>query len=79
MIDLANVYPTLPDKNLKIGDFDYFVSNHNIAVYKWMDNKPVYMISSLHSPNDTFQVKRKLKDGNTYYYGPLSKSAYKLQ
>jgi len=30
-----------------------------------MDNKPVYMISSLHSPNDTFQVKRKLKDGNT--------------
>lgn len=30
-----------------------------------MNNKPVYMISSLHSPNDTFQVKRKLKDGNT--------------
>ncbi|XP_008180523.1 uncharacterized protein LOC103308611 [Acyrthosiphon pisum] len=55
----------LPDKNLKRGDFDYFTSNHNIAVYKWMDNKPVYMISSLHSPNDTFQVKRKLKDGNT--------------
>ncbi|CAI6355118.1 unnamed protein product [Macrosiphum euphorbiae] len=30
-----------------------------------MDNKPVYMISSLHSPNDTHEVKRKLKDGST--------------
>lgn len=55
----------LPDKSLKRGDFDYSVSNDNIALFKWMDNKPVYLISSLHSPNDTHAVKRKLKDGST--------------
>lgn len=54
----------LPDKDLKRGDNDYSVSNHNIAVYKWMDNNPVYLISSLHSPNDNNTVKRKLKDGS---------------
>lgn len=55
----------MPDKSLKFIDLDYSVSNDNIALFKWMDNKPVCMISSLDSPNDTHGVKRKLKYGST--------------
>ncbi|XP_004211335.1 piggyBac transposable element-derived protein 3-like [Hydra vulgaris] len=51
------------DKNLKRGDFDYRVSKDNIVVYKWMDNRPVHVISNFHGTEKT-EIKRNNKDGS---------------
>jgi hypothetical protein len=39
-----------------------YISNNNIELFKWLDNTPVYMISCLHSSNNTHAVEREIKD-----------------
>lgn len=36
------------DKELNRGDFNYCILNQDIAVYKWMDNKAINVISNFH-------------------------------
>lgn len=35
-----------PDKQLLRGDYDYRIANNDLVVFKWMDQKPVYLISN---------------------------------
>lgn len=51
------------DKELTRGEFDYRVSNHDIAVFKWMDNKAVNLISNFHG-SEREEIRRKQKDGS---------------
>ena len=50
------------DKTLERGDFDYRVSESDIVVYKWHNNRPVHVISNFHC-TDATTIKRKNKDG----------------
>ena len=52
------------DKHLSTarGNFDYRISQNGIAVFKWFDNKIVYLASNFHG-SETSEVKRKGKDG----------------
>lgn len=50
------------DKSLKRGEFDHRISAHNICYFKWMDNKPVHIISNFHT-HESAVITRKQKDG----------------
>ncbi|KAB0804596.1 hypothetical protein PPYR_01566 [Photinus pyralis] len=52
------------DKQLKRGDYDYFVNNKGIATTKWKDKRAVFLISNFHNPQDTTTVKRKARNGS---------------
>ena len=56
--------PTMKgDKELNLGDFDNRISNQDIAVYKWMDNKAVNVISNFHRA-ECEEISRTQKDGS---------------
>lgn len=66
----ATINPTrreLPDfrrdKELKQGDFDYFISNSGIYTVKWKDKRCVHLISNYHQANEVTKVNRKTKTG----------------
>ena len=53
-----------PDSKLKRGDFDYRVSKSGLTYYKWIDNKPVFLLSNFHGTlEDT--VERTQKNGSS--------------
>ena len=45
------------------GDFDYRVSAQEIVYFKWMDNKPVHIISNFHDTEQTLILRRQ-RDGS---------------
>ena len=53
-----------PDSKLKRGDFDYRVPKSGVTYYKWIDNKPVFLLSNFHG---TFEdtVERTQKNGSS--------------
>ena len=64
------------DKDLKRGDFDSRVSTQGIIVYKWMDTKPVYLISNYHG-TEVGDVMRTQKDGSQRTFNcPKALSCY---
>ena len=50
------------DKIMQSGYFDNRVAN-DIIFHKWMDNKPVTVVSNIHG-TDTAKVSRRLRDGS---------------
>lgn len=50
-------------RTLKQGEYQFKTKNH-VAATKWIDSKPVCMISTAHNPKDTTTVKRKMRDGS---------------
>ena len=51
----------LTDMEMNRGDYDYRSTSSGIAIFKWMDTKPVYFISNFHGVQET-TVKRNQKD-----------------
>ena len=51
------------DKELNRGDFDYRILNQDIAVYKWIDNKAVNVISNFYG-TERDEISRTQKDGS---------------
>lgn len=49
---------------MKRGDIDYFMSNDQIAVLRWKDNRVVHMLSNFQDPSEVVEVERKEKDGS---------------
>ena len=55
--------PTMKsDKELNCGDFDYRISNQDMAVYKWMANKAVKVIPDFHG-TECNEITTTQKDG----------------
>lgn len=53
-----------PDSALKIGDYDWKISDQNdMSIIKWKDKRIVNLLSNFHDPQYVTQVKRKAKDG----------------
>ena len=52
-----------PDKNMKRGDFDFRVSNMDLSLFKWSDNRAVYLLSNFHG-TESAKVNRRQKDGS---------------
>lgn len=51
------------DKELKRGEYDWYVSNSGLAAVKWRDKRSVHLLSNYHDPSSSTEVKRKEKDG----------------
>ena len=51
------------EKELNRGDFDYRILNQDIAVYKWIDNKALNVISNFHG-TERDEISRTQKDGS---------------
>lgn len=53
-----------PDSALKIGDYDWEISDKNcVSIVKWKDKRIVNLLSNFHDPKNVTQVKRRAKDG----------------
>lgn len=52
----------IADKDLQRGSYDYRCSSLGISVYKWKDNKVVYLASNFHGSEEV-TVSRTQKDG----------------
>ena len=55
------------EKELNRGDFDYRILNQDIAVYKWIDNKAVNVISNFHG-TERDEISRTQKDGSKKWF-----------
>ena len=65
------------DKTMQRGDFDYRVAN-DIVFYKWMDNKPITVVSNFHG-TDTAKVSRRLRDNSKKEFNcPLAVKEYNM-
>lgn len=53
-----------PTSSMERGENEWFVSNNKVIATKWIDNKPVYVLSNFHDPNEVTTVKRREKDGS---------------
>ncbi|GFQ96374.1 piggyBac transposable element-derived protein 4 [Trichonephila clavata] len=53
----------LEDKKVKRGDFDWSVSNEDIACIKWKDKRIVHILTTLDEAIKSCEVERKEKDG----------------
>jgi hypothetical protein len=42
-----------------------FLAKNSISIVRWMDRKPIYMMSNFADPTNMTKVTRKLKDGQT--------------
>ena len=51
------------DKVMNRGDFDYKVSAQEIVYFKWINSKPVYIISHFHDTEQTMILRRE-RDGS---------------
>lgn len=51
------------DLDIKRGDFDHRFSTSGIVIFKWKDNKVVYLASNYHG-NETTTIQRTSKDGS---------------
>ena len=51
------------EKDLDRGECDHRVSKDGLTVFKWQDNKPVFVLSNFHG-TDISSVKRTQKDGS---------------
>lgn len=49
---------------MKRGEYKYFTKS-GVSAVQWMDNKEVFMLSTLHDPKKIVSVKRKTKKGTT--------------
>ncbi len=50
-------------EKMKRGEYHFQTKGH-VAATKWMDSKPVSMLSTAHNPSHITTVKRKMKDGS---------------
>lgn len=50
------------DSDIERGDFDHRFSASEIGIFKWKDNKSVYLASNYHG-NETTTVQRTSKNG----------------
>lgn len=57
------VLPIDMEKDLDRGECDHHVTKDGLAVFKWQDNKPIFVLSNLHG-TDISSVKRTQKDGS---------------
>ena len=65
------------DKAIQRGYFDYRIAN-DIVFYKWMDNKPVTVVSKFHG-TDTANLSRRLRDGDKKEFDrPLAVKEYNM-
>ncbi|GFQ78188.1 piggyBac transposable element-derived protein 4 [Trichonephila clavata] len=53
----------LEDKKMKRGDFDWSISNEDIACIKWKDKRIVHILTTLDEAIKSYEVERKEKDG----------------
>ncbi|GFT50085.1 hypothetical protein TNCV_4226531 [Trichonephila clavipes] len=53
----------LEDKKMKRGDFDWSVSNDDIACIKWNDKRIVHILATLYEATKSCEIERKEKDG----------------
>ncbi|GFY43086.1 piggyBac transposable element-derived protein 4 [Trichonephila inaurata madagascariensis] len=53
----------LEDKKMKRGDFDWSVSNDDIACIKWKDKRIVHILATLDEATKSCEIERKEKDG----------------
>ncbi|GFU54491.1 piggyBac transposable element-derived protein 4 [Trichonephila clavipes] len=53
----------LEDKKMKRGDFDWSVSNDDIACIKWKDKRIIHILATLGEATKSCEIKRKEKDG----------------
>jgi hypothetical protein len=52
-----------PDTAIKIGDYDWEISDlNNLSIIKWKDKRIIHLLSNFHDPKNVTQVKRKAKD-----------------
>lgn len=52
------------DKDLKLGEYDWFVDQGDISIVKWRDKRIVSLLSNFHNPEDGTVVQRRSKDGS---------------
>jgi len=52
------------DKDLKLGEYDWFVDQGDISIVKWRDKRIVSLLSNFHNPEDGTAVQRRSKDGS---------------
>ena len=48
------------DKDMKLGEHDWFSLNHLSAI-KWMDNKSAILLYNYFNPKETQQMERRVK------------------
>ncbi|GFU26150.1 hypothetical protein TNCV_5105951 [Trichonephila clavipes] len=53
----------LEDKKMKREDFDWSVSNIDIACIKWKDKRIVHILATLDEATKSCEIERKEKDG----------------
>lgn len=51
------------DKKMKKGDYEWRSTITGITAMKWVDKKPIHLISNFHNPNELNTITRKEKDG----------------
>ncbi|KAE9521818.1 hypothetical protein AGLY_017789 [Aphis glycines] len=61
------------DKDLKLGEYDWFVDQGDILIVKWRDKRIVSLLSNFHNPEDATAVQRRSN------YGFMSKSFKKAR
>ncbi|XP_008189828.1 piggyBac transposable element-derived protein 4-like [Acyrthosiphon pisum] len=52
------------DKDLKLGEYDWFVDQGDVSIVKWRDKRIVSLLSNFHNPEDVTAVQRRSKDGS---------------
>ena len=52
------------NQEMNRGDFEYITSDH-LVLHKWMDKKPVFMLSNFHNSTSYGTVQRTEKDCST--------------
>lgn len=53
-----------PDKALKRGEYEWNVSDSELAAVKWRYKRYVHLLSNYHNPTAITEVKRKEGDGS---------------
>lgn len=61
-ITRQNMPTFVTDKQMKRGEFDYWINKSGVLVAKWKDKRSVHLLSNYHRSHETGVVKRKNKN-----------------